>query len=59
MELVVFLLVAIALYFAADKILILIEDKLGRTLEQRSVVFFALLLVMSLISFWVLRAVLG
>ena len=59
MEFVVFLLVAVALYLVADKLLILIEDTLGRTLEQRSVVFFALLLVMSVISFWLLRTVLG
>ena len=59
MEFVVFLLVAVALYLVADKLLILIEDTLGRTLEQRSVVFFALLLVMSIISFWLLRTVLG
>lgn len=55
MEIVYFTLVAIVLYFLANRILLWIEDYLGRTLEQRTVVFFALLLVMSLASFAVIR----
>jgi len=51
MELVYFTLVAIALYLLADVILLQIERYLGRTLEQRSVVFFVILLIMAVVSF--------
>ncbi len=51
MQIVYFTLVAAFLYLVADRILRLIEARLGRTLEQRSVVFFALLLAMALASF--------
>lgn len=56
MEFVYFTLVAIILYLLASRILIWIEDYLGRTLEQRSVVFFGLLLVMAVASFAVIRS---
>lgn len=55
MEFVYFTAVAIALYILADRILLWIESTLGRTLEQRSVVFFMLLLGMALVSFWLIR----
>lgn len=56
MEFVYFTLVAIILYLLASRILIWIEDYLGRTLEQRSVVFFGLLLVMAVTSFAIIRS---
>ncbi len=59
MEFLYFTVVAIALYFVSDRILLWIEDALGRTLEQRSVVFFGLLLVLALLSFWIIRAITG
>ncbi|MGI9415126.1 MAG: hypothetical protein ACR2PM_15735 [Hyphomicrobiales bacterium] len=51
MELVYFTLVAIALYLLADVILLQIERYLGRSLEQRTVVFFIILLIMAVVSF--------
>jgi hypothetical protein len=51
MQIVYFTLVAAFLYLLADRILLLIEARLGRRLEQRSLVFFALLLGMALASF--------
>jgi predicted PurR-regulated permease PerM len=51
MENVVFLLVAVALYFAADRMLQRIETHLGRRLEHRSLVFFAILLALALVTF--------
>ncbi len=57
MEFVYFTVVAVALYLLADRILLWIENRLGRTLEQRSVVFFLLLLVMALTSFWIIQMV--
>ena len=51
MEIVYFSLAAILLYLAADYILRRIESAAGRTLEYRSVVFFAVLLGMALLAF--------
>ncbi len=59
MEFVYFTVLAVVLYILADRILRWIEEFLGRTLEQRSVVFFGLLLLMALISFWIVRTVAG
>lgn len=51
MQAVVFLLIGILLYLLSDQILKLIESRLGRRLEQRSVVFFGILLVSAMITF--------
>ncbi len=51
METIVFLIVAICLYFGADWILCRIEGRLGRRLEHRTIVFLFLLLVSALIAF--------
>jgi hypothetical protein len=55
---IIFLLVAVALYFASDFLLQALEMRLGRRLEHRSLIFFALLLILSLVSFAVIRHVL-
>jgi len=52
---VYFLLVAIVLYFVADWALRRIEAAAGRTLKYRSLVFFALLLTLALVSFAIIR----
>lgn len=59
MEAVYFLVVAIALYFVADWLLRRIEAILGRTLENRTVVFFFLLMGLALASFALIRRFLG
>ena len=51
MEIVYFTLVGIGLYFASDWILDRIEIARGRRLENRSVVFFVIILVLALASF--------
>ena len=51
MEPIAFTLVAIALYFSADWLLQRIEMALGRRLEHRSLVFFAILLASALATF--------
>ena len=51
MEIIGFTLVGLALYFVSDKVLFLIELKLGRTLENRSLVFFAIITVLALPTF--------
>ena len=55
MEIVYFTLAAIFLYFGADWILNRIETAAGRRLEHRSIIFFAILLVMALTSFGLIR----
>jgi hypothetical protein len=57
MEIVYFTLVAILLYLLADWILRRIEAYLGRALEQRTVVFFVILLILALVGFAAIRAV--
>jgi len=55
MELLVFVVVALALYFVADRLLERIEVAKGHRLEHRTLVFFAILLVLALVSFSVLE----
>jgi len=57
-EALYFTLVAICLYVAADRLLDAYERRIGRRLEQRSLVFFAVLLVLALTSFALLRELL-
>lgn len=51
MEIVYFTLVGIGLYFASDWILDRIEAARGTRFENRSVIFFAIILVLALVSF--------
>ncbi len=55
MEIVYFTLAAVLLYFGADWILNRIEFAAGRRLEYRSIIFFAILLIMALTSFALIR----
>lgn len=59
MEIVYFALTAIGLYFAADWLLRLVERRLGRPLEHRGLVFFAILLASALVAFALIRHFLG
>jgi hypothetical protein len=58
-EVVYFTLVAIALYVVADRALDGIERALGRRLEYRTLIFFAILLVLALVVVTVMRRLLG
>jgi predicted PurR-regulated permease PerM len=51
MEIVLFTLVAIAIYFAADWILRTLEARRGTPFKNRSIVFFAIILPLALIVF--------
>ena len=55
MEIVYFTLAAIFLYFGANWILNRIETAAGRRFEYRNIIFFAILLVMALTSFALIR----
>ena len=59
MEILVFTLNAIVVYFLADWIVRMIETRRGEALKRRQVVFFAVILVLALISFRLLRTLLG
>ena len=59
MQFLYFLIAAIALYVFSDWLLRRIEARLGRHLEQRSLVFFAILLCSALISFALIRLLSG
>ena len=55
MDIVYFTLVAIALYFGADRLLDWIERKRGARFRNRQVVFFAIMLPLALAAFWLMR----
>ena len=53
-EALVFLAVAVALYWVSDRILLRIEAGLGRRLESRTPLFFGILLSLALAIIWAL-----
>ncbi|OHC82255.1 MAG: hypothetical protein A3G73_02625 [Rhodospirillales bacterium RIFCSPLOWO2_12_FULL_67_15] len=53
-EALVFLAVAVALYWLSDRILLRIEAARGAPFESRTLIFFAILLTLALASFWAL-----
>ena len=55
MEAVYFTLVAIGLYFLSDWLLERIERLRGKRFEQRSIVFFAIIAILALVSFQVIQ----
>ena len=57
MDIVYFTLVAIGLYFAADWLLERIERWRGARFENRQVAFFAIILPLALVAFWLVRAI--
>ncbi len=55
-EFIYLILVGIVLYVVSDKILDYIERRHGARLEQRSLVFLAILVVLAIVSFAVIRS---
>lgn len=55
MEALYFTLVAVGLYFFSNWLLERIERLRGQRFEQRSIVFFAIIAVLALVSFQVIR----
>ena len=55
MDIVSFTVIAIGVYFAADRLLDWIERKRGERFENRQVVFFAIILPVALATFWLVR----
>ena len=58
MEILLFTLVAIAIYLVSDRIVRMIEARRSEVLKQRQVIFFAVFLVLALVSFRLLRILL-
>ena len=58
MEILLFTLVAIVIYLVSDWIIRMIEARRGAALKQRQVIFFAVFLVLALVSFRALRILL-
>jgi hypothetical protein len=59
MDIVYFTAVAIALYFGADWLLDYVERMRGARFQNRQVVFFAIILPMALLAFWLMRLLSG
>jgi hypothetical protein len=59
MEVVYFTLTAILLYLIADFILDRVERMAGRRFENRSLIFFGILLTLALVSFSAIRIYTG
>jgi predicted PurR-regulated permease PerM len=59
MTTVYFTLAAIVLYIVSDRVLDLLERRAGRRFENRSLIFFGLLLGLSLVTFAVVRRFAG
>lgn len=55
MEAVYFTVTGIVLYLLADRLVVLIERRAGRVLEHRTLLFFALLLSLALVTFALIR----
>ena len=55
MDIVWFTLVAVALYFGADRLLDWIERRRGKRFANRQVAFFAIILPLALAAFWLMR----
>jgi hypothetical protein len=59
MNFLYFIIVAVALYFLADRLLEFIETRRGARFEQRTILFFFLLLGLAVVTFAVIRRLEG
>ena len=59
MELIYFTIVAVGLYLVSDLVLRVAENAFGRRFENRSLIFFALLLGSALATFALIRHIFG
>jgi len=56
MEVVWFTIVAVVLYFGADRLLETLEIRRGERFKNRSLIFLAILLPSAVICFWILQS---
>jgi predicted PurR-regulated permease PerM len=59
MDLVYFTVIAIGLYFGADRLLDWLERLRGKRFENRQMAFFAIILPLALATFWLVRSLSG
>jgi hypothetical protein len=59
MDIVWFTLVAVGLYFGADRLLDWLERRRGARFQNRQVAFFAIILPLALAAFWAMRSLSG
>ena len=59
LEIVLFTLVGIALYIISSQVLVFLEKLHGNPLPQRNIIFFVVILALSLPSFSLMRSFLG
>ena len=59
MEIIIFTAVGIALYLISDRLLTALEKLHGEPLPQRNIIFFVLILVLSLSTFSVMNSYFG
>lgn len=59
MSAIYFTLVAIGLYLVSDWILERVEVSAGKRFEHRTLIFFFILLLLALISFWLIQRYTG
>ena len=59
MSVIYFTVVAIALYFVSDWLLQQVEVQTGRRFEHRTLIFFAILLTLALITFSFIQKLTG
>lgn len=59
MQSLLFIFLAVALYFVSDRVLAWLEAMAGRRFDNRSLVFFGILLGLSLVTFYLVRRFLG
>ena len=57
-QVLIFTIVAVGLYFLSDWIIRLIEQQRGEPLPNRSLIFFIIILVLSVTSFQIIQRVL-
>ena len=58
-ELLIFTLNAIVIYLVSDWLVRLIEKRRGAAIKQRQIIFFVIFLTLALISFRLLKGLLG
>ena len=55
MEMAMYTLVGVILYYVSDWILVQIENAAGRQFENRNLIFFAIIMTLALCSFAMIR----
>lgn len=59
MQFVLFTALAVLLYFVSDRLLGALEARAGRSFENRTLIFFVILLVLALVSFSLVQRLVG